>query len=336
MRMRTFVAAALLCAAALHTASAQQAEAEEPMRRRTRGDGVHIRIARSYHLPADQVATRPVIVIGGGATIDGRLEDDLIVIGGPLRINSTAQVHANVVSVGGEVILSDAAQVTGEIQDVSIIWPELQFVLRDLLWDVDRGWWAVVSFVGTLFRLTLVMVAACFIALVAPQWVRRIERTVTTSSFASGVVGLTMQVMFVPLLVMTVVGLVITIIGIPLLILLPFALLAFMVLWLAGFAGVAAQLGARLRGSRSAADSAMLDTACGVALLGLVSVIGNLLATGPFFFGPAAAAFGVAGIIIEYIAWTIGLGAALLAPLRRPWHTSPPPVPAHASATLVG
>ena len=334
--MRTLMAAALLCAAAVQTGSAQQAEAEEPIVRRTRGDGVHIRIARNYHLPANQVATRPVIVLGGAATIDGRMEDDLIVIGGPLRINSTAQIHANVVSVGGEVILSDGAQVTGEIQDVSIIWTELRCVLRDWLWDVDRGWWSVVSLVGTILRLTLVMVAACFIALVAPQWTRRIERTVTTSPFASGVVGLMMQVMFVPLLVVAVIGLIITVIGIPLLVLLPFALLAFMIMWLAGFAGVAAQLGGRLRGSQGASDSALIDTACGVALLGLVSIIGNLLALGPFFFGPAAAAFSLAGIVIEYIAWTVGLGAVLRAPFRNQWHTSPPAVPAHASATLVG
>jgi hypothetical protein len=135
---------------------------------------------------------------------------------------------------------------------------------------------------------------------------------------------------------MTAIGLIITVIGIPLLILLPFALLAFMVVWLAGFAGVAAQLGSRLRGSRTPADSTLLDTACGIALLGLVSVIGNVLAVGPFFFGPAAAAFGLAGIVIEYIAWTIALGAGLRAPFRNQWRTSPPPVPAHASATFVG
>ena len=77
----------------------------------------------------------------------------------------------------------------------------------------------------------------------------------------------------------------------------------------------------------------MLDTAIGVALLGLITVIGNVLAVGPGVFTPTSAAFGAAGIVIEYLAWTVGLGAALLTPFRSRWPSTPPPIPARAPST---
>lgn len=333
MRTYTIVAGVLLCAGAVQLVAAQ--EAEWPSPRRSRRDGVHIRIARNYHVSADQVVTWPVVVIGGSATIDGRVEDDFVVIGGPVRVGPTAQIRANLTSVGGEVTVADGAEITGEIHDVSVLWPEMQFVLRDWLWDIDRGWFALFSLMGNMFRLTLIMLATCFLALIAPGWIRRIESGAESAPVASGLVGLTLQVLFLPLVVLSVIGLIVTIIGIPLLLLVPFAILAFVVTWLGGFAGVAAQIGGRLRrrvtGGRT--DVPVLDVAFGVALLGLLTMIGNLLAVGPYFFGPAAAAFTLAGVVVEYLAWTVGLGAGLLTPFRNHWRTVPPPVPAPASAT---
>jgi hypothetical protein len=329
--MRIVVVAALLAVAAGQTASAQGEWPEQ----RNRRDGVHIRIGRDYVLPADHVATRPVIVIGGSATIDGRVEDDLVVIAGHVRVGPAAEVRGDLVSMGGQLTVADTARVTGEIHDVSVFWPQLRFVLRDWWWGIDDTWWAMFSLVATLFRLTLIMLASCFVALLAPGWVRRIDRTVTHAPLASGFVGVLLQVMFVPLLILTVIGMIVTIIGIPLLILVPFALVALAIVWLAGFAGIAAQVGGRLRGrmSGTASDSPVLDTACGVVLLGMITVVGNVLSVGPWVFGPTATAFGAAGVIVEYVAWTVGLGAALLTPFRSRWPSTPPPIPARAPFT---
>ncbi len=329
--MRILLLTALVSVTALHTAWAQGDWSERPYRR---GDGVHIRIGRNYVLPAGEVSTRPVIVIGGSVTIDGRAENDFVIIGGPVRVGPTAEVRADLVSVGGEVAVSDTARISGEIHDVSVFWPELRVALSDWWWNIDEAWWAMFSLVGTVFRLALVMVGACCMALIAPGWVRRIERTAAGTPFVSGVLGLTLQLLFVPLLVITVIGMIITIVGIPLLILVPFALFAFGLVWLAGFAGVAAQIGGRLRGRMAGAtDSPVLDTAFGVAALGLVTMVGGLLAVGPWLFTPPAAAFTTAGLIIEYLAWTVGLGAGLVAPFRRRWPSTPPPIPAHAPFT---
>jgi hypothetical protein len=238
------------------------------------------------------------------------------------------------VSMGGQLEVSDTAQVRGEIHDVSVFWPDVRFAIGEWWWGIDQAWWAMFSFVGTLFRLAIVMFACCFLALVAPGWIRRVEGVADSAPLASGLAGVAVQVMFAPLLVITIAGMIITIIGIPLLLLVPFALFAFALVWLAGFAGVAAEIGGRLRGRAvGGSDSPVVDTALGVALLGLVTVVGNLLAVGPWLFTPAASAFSAAGLVIEYLAWTVGLGAALLSPFRRRWPTTPPPMPARAPFT---
>src|SRR5687767_836042 len=152
MLMRTFLATVFLCVPVMQASGAQD---WDPNRRFRHRDGVQIRVGRNYHLPADQIATWPIIVVGGSATIDGRVEDDIVVIGGRVQIGPTAQVRANVVSLGGEVQVADTAEVSGEVHDISVLWPEIEFVLRDWFLNVDRGWWAAFRLTGTIFRYTL-------------------------------------------------------------------------------------------------------------------------------------------------------------------------------------
>lgn len=327
--MRTLVATVVVCAAAMQSLAAQDWEPH----RRSRRDGVQIRIGRNYYLPANQIASWPVIVIGGSATIDGRVEDDVVVIGGPVRVGPAAQVRANVVSIGGDVEIADTAEVAGEIHDISFLWPHIRFALREWWWGVDRGWWAAFSLAGTVFRFALTMFAACVLALIAPGWIRRIQDRVSDAPLASGFVGLASEVLMVPVFLVVVAGLVITIIGIPLLLLLPFAALALLVAWVAGFAAVAAQLGSRLRGRARIPEtgSPVIDVAAGMMLLFVLTFVSNLLAFWPSVLWPFSNAFSLAGFVIEYLAWTVGLGAALLAPLHRPWHVGPPPLPSTAN-----
>jgi hypothetical protein len=329
--IRTFVVTTLVCVAGVQALAAQDWEQERRWRRR---GGVQIRVGRDYHLPADQIVNRPVVVIGGSATLEGRVEDDVVVIGGPVRIGPAAQIRADVVSVGGEVHVADGAEVNGEIHDVSVFWPELRFALREWMWELDEGWWAALMLAGTIGRFTLIMLAACLMAVVAPGWIRRIEERITDAPLASGIAGLATEMLVAPVFLVVIAGLVLTIIGIPLLLLVPFAVLAFLLTWLAGFASVAAQLGGRMR-SRSGhahTGATVIDVAWGVTLLFLLTFIGSFLAVGPRFMAPIATAFGLAGFVIEYLAWTVGLGAALLAPLHRRWQFGPPPVPSTASA----
>lgn len=330
MRTRTVLLTAALCAAASGALAAQDWGPSEPRR----GDGVHIRIARDYYLASDSTASFPVVVIGGSATIDGRLEDDLVVIGGSVRVGPKAYVRGDIVSVGGTVDLAPGAEVSGEVNDVRMVWPGIRFALHDWFSGLDRGSWAIFTLASTVVRFALVLLVASLLSLVAPRWIRRISDRVDGAPIAAGLIGLGTQILLGPALAAVVVGLVVTIVGIPLLVLMPFVMVLFVVAWAAGFAAVAAHVGHALRDRQGlAADGlVVLDTLWGVLALSVVTFVGNLMAFGPPFMRPASAAFSVAGFAIEYLAWTLGLGAALLAAAQGRRRSVPPPIPSTAAA----
>src|SRR5262249_39849508 len=104
-----------------------------------------------------------------------------------------------------------------------------------------------------------------------------------------------------------------------------------------GFTGVAAQVG-RFIGLRFgwATSGTYLSTIVGIVALVLPLVIARVVG----LFGMNFIAFPllVAGVLIEYLAWTVGFGAAALTyfkppsppHLRPPTGADPPPEGAHA------
>ena len=117
--------------------------------------------------------------------------------------------------------------------------------------------------------------------------------------------------LFVPVLVLTVVVLAISIIGIPLLVLVPVAIVAALVAMLVGFTAVAYHVGRLLQDRSSAADASVCrDVRWNCA----DRVAGAARAAGRADRRPRVhrlADRGV-GFLLEYIAWTAGLGAAAL------------------------
>jgi hypothetical protein len=327
--MRTFSVAALLFVTISAAVTAQEWEP-----RRDRRYGAQIRIGKSYHLPADQAVTWPLVVVGGSATLDGRADDDVVVVGGSVRVGPTARIRGDLTVIGGEIILADTADVTGEIHEIALSWPDLRFAGPGWLWPDDMRFWALFGLAGSLLRLTIIAIATMLITLVAPARIRRVELRVSNAAAASGAIGLLVQVLAVPILVVAVAGLIVSIVGIPLLILVPFVILAVGVIWVAGFAAVATQLGGRARGRVPGAMPSPIDTLLGLALIASLSLIGHVVSVGPGLLSPIAAAFITAGFIIEYLAWTVGLGAALAAPILNGGRKTPPPVPSHVPAPV--
>jgi hypothetical protein len=81
-----------------HEAARQRREEWERWRRDGH-DGVHLRMLRNYYLAADATASEPIVVVGGDATIDGHADDDVVVIGGTLRLGPKAVVGGDVVTL---------------------------------------------------------------------------------------------------------------------------------------------------------------------------------------------------------------------------------------------
>jgi hypothetical protein len=319
---------------AREAARAARREAREMRGFERRNGGVHLRILKNYTLAAGAVANEPIVVVGGSATIDGRAEDDVVVIGGSLRVGPTGVVGGEATSVGGRVIVDPAGQVLGQVDETVVDWPSLDFG-----WGtVSDGWWAVASFGAMLGRLGMVLVVSLLITWIGPGWTGRIGVRVSDAPAASLFTGLATQLLFVPFVIVVSIILAVSIVGIPVLLLgMPLFLAGTALLWIAGFAGVVGRLGARLRGQASGYSmSPTLDLLTGFAVVSMLTVTAHVLALGPWWTTPTAVALNLTGTIVEWVVWTLGLGAAMTSYLARRSDAPPaiPIMPSPAPSTL--
>ncbi len=298
--------------------------------RREGRDGVQLRMMRDYYLAAGATAAVPIVVIGGDATIDGHADDDVVVVGGTLRLGPKAVVDGDVVTVGGDAVIDPSATVRGTVDTAVVALPNIN-------WGVDwpdgmwRGWLPFAALSATVMRLALVLIVSLLLTVVAPGWVRSMGVR-ASSTLSSGLLGAAAEILFVPVLIAVIVGLVISIVGIPLLAAIPFALALGMLAWTGGFAAVAASLGARLRGTSIERSSSLVtDLLIGFVAISALSIVAHVISLGPGWMTPLGWMMRAGGIAIEYVAWTIGLGAALSGRFVRS-NAMPPPMPAPSAS----
>jgi hypothetical protein len=137
-----------------------------------------------------------------------------------------------------------------------------------------------------------------------------------------------MQVLFVPALVVISIGLAITIIGIPFVaVVVPLAVGTMFLAMLLGFTSLAHALGG-WAADRLGWDQppAVWMAVLGLALIVLPTVLSRLVGVAPDALRAVAFGLLAVGTMVEYVAWTIGLGAAAMTGLGR-WSTAPPPLP---------
>jgi len=278
------------------------------------GDGARIMVLRDYHLAAGDTAHGPVIVIGGTATIDGHADDDVVVLGGRVRLGPQAVVDGEVVTVGGEADVNPLAKVHGGVDETVLRFPDI-----DGNWSpVSRGWLAGLAFAVTIFRLLMVLVVASLLTVVAPGWVRRISWRASEGMASAAALGFACQIAFVPVLLVLVAALAVSIVGIPLIGAMPFLIAAAGLAGTAGFTAVAARIGARVRGTTVEASNALfVDVLIGFAAVSAVTVFARFASFGTFWTTPATWSVSAIGLLIEYAVWTIGIGAACASVLAR-------------------
>jgi hypothetical protein len=294
--------------------------------RREGHDGVHFRMLRNYYLAADATASEPIVVVGGDVTIDGHADDDVVVIGGTLRLGPKAVVGGDVVTVGGDAVIDPAATVRGKVDTAAVTMPNSDWDFGIPMWNW-RGWWPFAALSATMLRLSVVLVISLFLTVVAPGWVRSMGVR-ASSVLSSGLLGAVAEILFVPALIAVVIGLAISIVGIPLIGAIPFALALGALAWTGGFAAVAASLGARLRGSTIERSSSLVtDLLIGFIVISGLTIVAHVVSVGPGWMTPFGWMTRAAGMAVEYVAWTIGLGAALSGRFVRP-RATPPPMPA--------
>lgn len=303
-----------------------------------RKSSAKVHIGSSIVVGEDELVTDPVVAIGGSVTVLGRVDDDVVAVGGSVRLGPKARVRGDVTAVGGRVDQEKGATIGGTVNEVRI-GPQFNFEpwhVFDGMWF--QGWHAIgggVRLLGTVMRVSLVLLLALLVALIASSPVQRIADRVGRDPWLSGFTGLLAQLLFIPVLVLTIVILAVSIIGIPLLLLVPFGVLAFLIATLVGFSGVALRVGRWAVGS---ARPALVALAVGVILVSAVGLVARTLALLPVPLWPISWILGFTAFFLEYLAWTVGLGGALLTRFGTrgavtPFDVTPPPLPVVSGPT---
>jgi hypothetical protein len=309
---------------------ADEKQDEEHWRR----SAARVNIGGDITIEADERVSDPVVAVGGSVTVLGHVDDDVVAVGGSVHLGPKAVVRGDVTSVGGRVEQAHGAIIRGQVNEVRFGPPNFQFhpgfFLGSLVgWDMFSGWFRMV---GTLLRLGIVLMLVFLAVLVAPRVIERIGERAAREPWLSGFTGLLAQLLFVPVLVLTVVVLAVSIIGIPLLVLVPFAVLGFLLAVLIGFTGVVLRLG---RWAAGADRPTFVTLAVGVIVVAAIGLVGRTFGLIPAPLWPITWFLGVVGFFAEYIAWTVGLGAALLTrfgtrgprPITTASNDYPPPLP---------
>jgi hypothetical protein len=259
----------------------------------------------------------PVVAIGGSAVVNGDVREDVVAVGGGVRLGPKARVGGDVTAVGGSVEKDPQAEVNGKINEIGLRIPRIHFgrgfwlPSAGIFAGVFRPW---VEVMATLFRMVLFGLLAFLVFLIARSPVERIERAAAVEPWKAGLVGIFTQLLFVPVFVLTIIILAMSIVGIPLLLFVPpLAILALIAALIVGFTGVAYRVGRtaqeRLGWAQQPPSLLLL-----VGLLGIwvVTIAGRMVS---LLGGPAwalAAALLIVGFLVEYVAWTVGLGAAVM------------------------
>ncbi len=287
-----------------------------------RRGGARVRIGGDVHVGENETVGDAVVVVLGRARIDGRVNGDVVAVGGGVSLGPKSNVLGSVTAVGGDIQRSDGARVGGEVNEVRVNLPRMGPMVNFSPRHMDSWlWWPFSAgdrLVATLLRLAVVGLFASIVVLVAPVKVRRVSERVAVEPLKAGIVGLAAQLLFVPLIVLTVLILIVSIVGIPLLVLVPVGVVVLLLAFLLGFTSTGFAVGDLV--SRRFASSRM--TMIGALAVGLALVWGlTVVARFAGMAGaPVRALFSLvlfAGFVVEYVAWTVGLGGVLLSRFGR-------------------
>ena len=282
-----------------------------------RSNGDRVRIFGDVTVREGEEVTGQVVAVIGSVRIDGEVGDQVVAVLGSVDLGPHAVVRGDIVSVGGRVRREPGAQVRGGVTEVgvgdrgwnpgAVAWPGGIGLL-----SFFDGFGAVPRLIGTTFRLFLLLLFASLAMVVARGSVERSAERVSENPVKATLVGLAAEVLFVPALILTCIVLSISIVGIPLLLLMPFVVLLFLLLALVGFTGAALTIGqwTRRRFNLGSASS-FADIWLGVLIILFPVLVGRLVALGGFLTGPIVFLLVAAGIGLEFLVWSTGLGAVL-------------------------
>lgn len=294
-------------------------------------------------LEVDGEVLSDAVVIGGGVEVQGSIHGDLTAVGGSISIGPDAEINGDVTSVGGTIddpynrVRGGAVQVDlGPLKGVDGVFFD-DDDWRDDHWDSGSsfGWGlgsAVLSVIGLAFFILWILL----LTYLNRGYVDGLAQRTEHEPWKAALVGLVSQVLLLPLVAVISLIFVVSIIGIPLLIiLLPLGALLLFIFACYGYAGVASWSGRLLQRRFDWRQ---------IGPFTLV-VVGILLIEGWAIVGEALSGIGgpiqvsawlvlILGFLLQYLAWTTGLGSVVLTAFGReggflggsgPWNRPNPP-----------
>lgn len=276
-------------------------EEEAPERHIERGNVV--KIQEDVQVPANQDVRGNVVVVFGDAQISGRVDGDVVTVFGNLVVDSQAEVTGQVVTLGGHL----DAHPEAEMADVVNVNPLPALSNRDFSWLRGGGLLGLMMELGE-FLLILVM-ALVILALTPRVNLDRVQGTLAERPWPSLLVGLVGSFALLMLGLALIGILVLTVIGIPVALL---VLVAMLLLSILSVALVGMALGRRFCQMLSGTcGNDWLMLALGILLIGIVSLVGNLLGLADGL-SPVAEILILVGAAIKLTAFLFGIGALLL------------------------
>jgi len=247
-------------------------------------------------LQEDSVVTGSVIIVGGNLNGYGTIQGDLVITGGNAVLSPSASVLGDVVTVGGG-FNPNGAQIEGDRvsgDNFTAIPFDMDWVdtirfpanITDSLTFMPRS--RVVNYFVTSFIVTLL---AVLVVVIAPKATDRISDAVVRQPLQSAGLGVLTTLVFPALLVF----LVITVC------LIPFALLAILLLvvaWVVGLVAIGLEVGQRIFRALDQDVHPVLSAALGTLVLALVV---NGVGLVPCL-----------GLVFQWLVGTFGLGAVII------------------------
>lgn len=215
---------------------------------------------------AREMTVNDVIVIDGDLNVYGRVEGDIVVIGGVVSLKNGSRVNGNIMAVG-QVVVDPAAEVSGEITRVYM--PKFIPSFIDLF---SGGWvalWAVVGILALIGFLCL----SLLVVVLAPQHLESMVGALENSFLSMFLRGLLWSMMVVPFAVF----LIISVIGI---VLIPLEFILVALALFAGYVASAIFIGNKVSRALSKGFKPFVSVIVGLVILfavGLVPVIGVMV-----------------------------------------------------------
>lgn len=238
-----------------------------------------IKLGSDIDVPRDMVVDE-VVAIGGDITVSGRVNNNVVAVGGSVKLSPDAFVGEEVVVVGGEFVKDPRATVKGEVTRVRVpsFVPSMNNVLKG-------GWMALWATLSVMVLLGFLGLAVLLMALIPGHIANAVSAL--KDSFAMMLVwGMIWALLIVPIAVL----LAVSIVGI---ILIPLEILLASLALVIGYIAAAIFIGKIILAKFRKAALPFVDAIVGILILFMIGFIP------------------IAGPVIKAVFLTAGFGAVI-------------------------